>query len=290
MTDDRKKDFIQSAFNVEDFQGLGRRKIWRLTSIFFSEFFATAVTVFLLCSAIQGTVFNQKQSHLTVGTTGGFAVATSVMLFGHVSGSYINPALSLAAVILCEISLPLFVFYVIAECSGATFGYALTRALLPEEISNANSTLSYLDYNARCCSVPDSRFTTSQILLGELLATAILTWAFCSALDKRNLNKHDSLPVKFGIVIIALALPIGLYTGCNINPARSFGPAVYNNFWDKHWVYWLGPMLGGFIAATSYRFFFDPAHMEITSPIRERRDSATVINLRNNSHKCDNDA
>ena len=34
-------------------------------------------------------------------------------------------------------------------------------------------------------------------------------------------------------VFIALQLPI---TGCGVNPARSFAPAVITNTWNKHWV------------------------------------------------------
>lgn len=66
------------------------------------------------------------------------------------------------------------------------------------------------NYIGYCCSGPAAELedSPSQVLLVELLGTAILCWAFCSALDKRNLNKHDSLPLKFGIVIIALALPL----------------------------------------------------------------------------------
>ena len=34
-------------------------------------------------------------------------------------------------------------------------------------------------------------------------------------------------------VFIALQLPI---TGCGVNPARSFAPAVITNTWNEHWV------------------------------------------------------
>lgn len=283
MTKGSRKHFLQTAFSMDDFQGLGRHKIWRLVNLFLSEFFATAVTVFLLCSAVQGVLFGHKQEHLTIGLTAGFAVGTSVLLFGHISGSHINPALSVAAVILGEMSFPLALLYTVAQCSGATFAYSLTRTILP-----SNTIFPEKDYSERCCSVPDNQLSSSQAILTEAIATGILTLAFCSALDKRNLDKHDSLPLKFAIVIIALALPVALYSGCSVNPARSFGPAFYNQYWEKHWIYWVGPLLGSIICSTVYRIIFDPSNME-TATYEIRQDPAT-INLKSNSHKYEEDA
>lgn len=41
-----------------------------------------------------------------------------------------------------------------------------------------------------------------------------------------------------------------------MNPARSFGPALWNADFEAHWVYWVGPMLGGFFAAYLYKLVF----------------------------------
>ncbi len=41
-----------------------------------------------------------------------------------------------------------------------------------------------------------------------------------------------------------------------MSPARSFGPALVADFWSDHWVYWLGPLAGGGLAALVYYFTF----------------------------------
>lgn len=45
-------------------------------------------------------------------------------------------------------------------------------------------------------------------------------------------------------------------TGASLNPARSFGPALWNYDFEGHWIYWLGPMAAGFFGAYLYKLVF----------------------------------
>jgi glycerol uptake facilitator-like aquaporin len=49
----------------------------------------------------------------------------------------------------------------------------------------------------------------------------------------------------------------GPLTGAAMNPARVFGPAVAAQFWKAHYVYWIGPLLGGAAAGFIYRVFIE---------------------------------
>lgn len=43
-----------------------------------------------------------------------------------------------------------------------------------------------------------------------------------------------------------------------LNPARSLGPSFILNRWNNHWVYWLGPLVGGALSGIVFKYVFNP--------------------------------
>jgi hypothetical protein len=71
-------------------------------------------------------------------------------------------------------------------------------------------------------------------------------------------EKHEGTfiaPVGIGLSLFVAELMGVYYTGGSVNPARSFGPAVVDrSFNSYHWIYWVGPILGAFLASAFYMF------------------------------------
>ncbi|CAN1353518.1 Probable aquaporin TIP-type [Linum perenne] len=63
-------------------------------------------------------------------------------------------------------------------------------------------------------------------------------------------------PLAIGFIVGANILVGGAFSGASMNPAVSFGPALVSWSWGNHWVYWVGPLIGGGIAGLVYELIF----------------------------------
>lgn len=107
-------------------------------------------------------------------------------------------------------------------------------------------------------TLPHKNLHVVQALLIEGVATAILMLIACAVWDSRNAKNTDSVAIRFGLAVTALAISVGPYTGCSMNPVRSLAPAIWNMNFDHMWIYWFGPIGGSLLASLGYMAVFAP--------------------------------
>ncbi|XP_017770650.1 PREDICTED: aquaporin AQPAe.a-like isoform X2 [Nicrophorus vespilloides] len=229
-------------------------------AFFFSEFFATFILVFLGCMGCV-SISGEPIPHSQISFTFGLAVLISVTCFAHLSGSHLNPIVTVAAVIVGHTPIAISPVYILGQMFGAIGGFGALMMSTPSHLMGNDkmindSVLGSVKVPGVCSPGINAGLTVFQGFCVEFITSAILAWVCCAVWDRKNNDKHDSVAVRFGLTIVALAMAAGAYTGANMNPARSFAPALFNGDWSNHWVYWVAPTLGAIVAAVFYRFVF----------------------------------
>jgi len=90
---------------------------------------------------------------------------------------------------------------------------------------------------------------------GALIMEAVMTIflvmvIFGTVVDPRGPNAIA--PLAIGLIITMDILSGGRITGAAMNPARALGPAIVQQDFTNWWIYWIGPIIGGLIAAFAY--------------------------------------
>ncbi|XP_009953926.1 PREDICTED: aquaporin-8, partial [Leptosomus discolor] len=86
----------------------------------------------------------------------------------------------------------------------------------------------------------------------EIIITTFLFLAVClGAINGKT--KSPMAPLYIGFAVTVDVLVGGGVSGTCTNPARAFGPAVVANYWDYHWVYWVGPIIAALLVSVVMR-------------------------------------
>uniref|UniRef100_A0A670YL29 Aquaporin-5 n=2 Tax=Pseudonaja textilis TaxID=8673 RepID=A0A670YL29_PSETE len=222
----------------------------------FTEFLATMIFVFFgLGSALKWP--SALPSVLQISLTFGLAIATMVQTFGHISGGHINPAVTIAFFVGNQISFLRMLFYIVAQLLGAIAGAGILYGVTP---SNARGNLA--------ANGLSNNTTAGQAVVVEIILTFQLVLCIFASTDNRRNDKVGSPSLSIGLSV-TLGCLVGIYfTGCSMNPARSFGPAVVmKRFTSAHWVFWVGPISGGILASLLYNYLLLPHSMNMSERV-----------------------
>ncbi|XP_020279322.1 aquaporin AQPAe.a-like [Pseudomyrmex gracilis] len=230
--------------------------IWEMQkntlTMFASEIVGTGILIFLGCMGCIGVMGPTPPPPLQMALTFGLTVNLIIMMLGHVSGAHLNPAVTIGSVIVGLKSIPTGVIYILGQFIGATLGYWLLKTITPEELfsdGNSNST-------GVCVTVVHPGISSAQAVLIEVFCTSFILCAACATWDPRCAHTTDSTALRFGLSVAAISFAASPYTGCSMNPARTFGPAFWNDAWKDQWIYWIGPTLGALLGTYTYQILF----------------------------------
>ena len=204
------------------------------------EFFGT----YLLVIAATGVIISQDVPFIGIAASPAIAVMIMILALGHFSDVHLNPAVSLAFLLLKKISLRTFVAYVGWQLVGGAFGALTLKAIFTQKVAAQVK-------NGVPAMSPQATYLTGFAL--ELVMTAILVLVILlMTQDKANKNSA-SAPIAIALTIFVLILIAGPIEGTGINPARWFGPALAGGYWDNWTIYTVAPLIGGALGAYSFR-------------------------------------
>lgn len=179
---------------------------------------------------------------VTIALAHGLVIAVMVSAIGHVSGGHLNPAVTIGAWTAGKIRTGDAAAYLVTQLAAGVAGALLLRAVVPEDAWRSVSLGATLLGDV----------TVAQGIAIEAVLTFLLVWViFAVAVDPEGTFRAVAgLPI--GLTVALDIMMGGPFTGGSVNPARSFGPAVAGGYWTDHWVYWIGPVAGGVLAAVLY--------------------------------------
>jgi len=226
---------------------LGKRTI--------AEFFGTFWLVFGGCGSavLAAAVPGVGIGYLGVALAFGLTVLTMAYAIGHISGCHLNPAVSVGLWTGQRFPGKEVVPYVVAQVLGGVAGAGILYFIASGQAGfNITGGLAANGYGTHS----PSGYSLAAGLITEVVLTFMFLLIILGATDRRA--PQGFAPIAIGLALTLIHL-IGIpVTNLSVNPARSTGPAVFVGGWalGQLWLFWLAPLIGGFLAGVVYPRFW----------------------------------
>jgi len=224
-----------------------------------AEFLGTMILVLVACGACTkhemvsdgGGGKKEVLDVVRIALAFGLTVATMAQSIGHISGCHINPGVTAGLMAGGKIGLINGLLYIVVQTVGAIVGAALLL-VLTGQLKSDSPSIGAVGLNA------DGPVSAGAGFGIEFFITFVLVLVvYAAAADENNAGSvKGSAPLAIGFAISIghlFAVPL---TGAGMNPARSLGTAIVASKLEHHWVYWIGPLLGGIFAGLLYQLVF----------------------------------
>ena len=178
----------------------------------------------------------------------GLVIVAFAYAYGHISGTHLNPAVTLGVWLAGKIAPGRALAYMAVQLAGGIAGAFALCWLLGGDATGLGATRLAQGLVVGAVTI---NVTPAAGVVLEAILTFFLVNTVMNAGISGKATPLDGLAVGFTLVFAILMG--GPLTGASLNPARSLGPAIATGDFTDLWVYFVGPALGAALAAFLYR-------------------------------------
>ena len=190
-----------------------------------AEGLGTFALVFIVMSAVaSGSIITPLLAGLTLGLF--------VYTIGHISGTHINPGVTIGAWSIGKISTKDGIGYIAAQFIGAGLAMLIVSAFLPEATNTIASAVN-----------PQNTF---MVLLAEIIGMFFFTFGIASVV-------YGKTPGNLSGIVVGLSLVLGI-TFASIGSAGILNPAVAMGLGAFNIMYIVGPIIGALLGMNAYKY------------------------------------
>lgn len=199
-----------------------------------AEFIGTFALIFVGAGAVVVSA-----DLMTVALAHGLVIVSFAYAYGSISGAHLNPAVTFAFALRGRMVWSEALGYWVTQLAGAAVGAAALMYVFGGAGFGLGATLPSVE--------------PAQAVVVEALLTFLLVNVILHTTGKKTATPFAGLVI--GLTLTAAILMGGPITGASLNPARSFGPAIFTNNLGTLWIYIVGPFAGAAVAAGTHLFF-----------------------------------
>jgi len=217
---------------------------------YMAEFVGTFALVFIAAGSVCADFYLRQAGGQGLGLLGisiafGIVVIAVIYATSYVSGSHVNPAVTVSFWITKRMEPNTAIMYILSQIAGASLAGLALKTLFPDAAKTV--------YLGTCVLAPGVSMARG-VLMEFIISFLLIFTIYGTLVDKRASAGFAGVAV--GLVVLFGAMIGGTISGGAMNPARVFGPALASGQFTHHYVWWLGPILGGIAAGFVYDKLF----------------------------------
>lgn len=221
---------------------------------YLAEALGSGALVFVGCGAVTAGTYGGALpiGAVPIGLAFGLTLVALIYAIGPISGCHINPAVTLSLWAAGRFETRHVAGYVVAQLVGATAGAAFLLMILNGAGGGYDIVARGLGQNGWGNGYLGA-YNWFSAFATEFVASALFLAVILAATSK---SAHQSLAgVAIGSLLTVLIITFLNVTGVSLNPARSFGPAIFvgNKAISQLWLFFAAPCLAALVVGAVFR-------------------------------------